>query len=412
MTNNIVAGDIYALDGNLHTDNDFYVAGNSSFWGDTSINAKLYVKNNLSVGGALQVSGKSTLTNVSIGSNGNISMDSSKPILKIGKPYSTTTGNLNASIIFGDTAKGSINVYRKQHKINNASVYRYDMDIFTDYLMTFKAPNVSINAGVISLGNITNSNINASLYFGSSSKGYINVSTLKDGTDLVDDMTIAAGRNIDLKCENINLVAPTSVDGGLTVNGLITGSGNLKLNSQTSKITIGPTPASGYNSSIIFGNTGMGYIHSYYNNNKKNLYIKGGDILTLDAGEKISFVKDLTLDTDIVFSDEGNIVGAGTIHCEDLIYDSDRRLKKNIRSLEFKGGLNPVEFDIVKTSRHSIGFVAQKVAEKYPQVVHENKDGYLSLDYPKITAILSAQVNYLEDKITRLEKILNEKGLI
>lgn len=53
MTNNIVAGEIYALEGNLHTDNDFYVAGNSSFWGDTSINAKLYVKNNVSVGGAL-----------------------------------------------------------------------------------------------------------------------------------------------------------------------------------------------------------------------------------------------------------------------------------------------------------------------------------------------------------------------
>ena len=67
---------------------------------------------------------------------------------------------------------------------------------------------------------------------------------------------------------------------------------------------------------------------------------------------------------------------------------------------------------MVKTDNHSVGFVAQEVAEKYPQVVHENKDGYLSLDYPKITAILSAHVNYLEDKITRLEKILNEKGLI
>lgn len=238
---------------------------------------------------------------------------------------------------------------------------------------------------------------------------------MKDGTDLVDDMTIAAGRNIDLKCENINLVAPTSVDGGLNVNGLITGSGNMKLNSQTTRLTLGAdSPGTGFNSSIVFGNSTQGYIRSYRSGSTKVMSINAGDVLTLSGGTKVQVDTVLVMDGDVSFFDRGSILGAGEIYCEDLIYDSDQRLKKNIKPLEYKdkGGLNPVEFDMVKTSRHSIGFVAQEVAEKYPQVVHENKDGYLSLDYPKITAILSAQVNYLEDKITRLEKILNEKGLI
>jgi len=91
--------------------------------------------------------------------------------------------------------------------------------------------SLETNRPVFRLGRVQNSSINASLYFGSSSRGYINVSTFKDGTDLVDDMTIAAGRNIDLKCENINLVAATTVDGGLSVNGLIIGSGRLQLDS-------------------------------------------------------------------------------------------------------------------------------------------------------------------------------------
>ena len=361
--------------------------------GSTRINSSLYVKNNVSVGGPVQVTGLN-------------------PILKLGN--STATGNLNCSIIFGGTTNpyaplGAINVYKKTY--NNGD--KYDMDIMIANKLELKAANVSINTANTNImsnaaigGNLSldssrvrlNIGKRTNTEFDSSIRFYDGLSYIKVGAD-AGDMTIYSGDQITLDCP---------VDsGGVHIKG-----GYLNLDSQTSQITIGPTPTSSYNSNIIFGNTGMGYIRSYYNNNKKNLYIKGGDILTLDAGEKISFVKDLTLDTDIVFSDGGNILGAGTIHCEDLIYDSDRRLKKNIRPLEYKGGLNPVEFDMVKTSHHSIGFVAQEVAEKYPQVVHENKDGYLSLDYPKITAILAAQVNYLEDKITRLEQILNEKGLI
>ena len=142
------------------------------------------------------------------------------------------------------------------------------------------------------------------------------------------------------------------------------------------------------------------------------MYINAGDVLTLGAGTKVRVDTVLDIDGNLSFFDRGNIIGAGEIYCEDLIYDSDRRLKKNIKPLEYKGALNPVEFDMVKTDKHSVGFVAQEVAEKYPEVVHENENGYLALDYPKITAVLSAHINYLENKITLLENKLKENGLI
>lgn len=196
---------------------------------------------------------------------------------------------------------------------------------------------------------------------------------MKDGTDLVDDMTIAAGRNIDVKCENINLVAPTSVDGGLTVNGLITGSGNMKLNSQTSKITIGPTPGSGYNSSIIFGNTNTAYINVKKdpNYNRYDMYLYSHGKIDFNAPNQMTIHGGLYVDGDFEWDE-----------------DSDRRLKSDIKPLEYRGPLVPVEYN--RNSKHQLGFIAQDVQELYPDLVVEKENGYLGLNYPHITAVLSA----------------------
>lgn len=221
-------------------------------------------------------------------------------------------------------------------------------------------------------------------------------------------MTIAAGRNIDLKCEKINLVADTTVDGGLSVNGAVTATGgvtangavtgfdNLQLNSLKSKITLGSTVGSGYNSSIIFGNTNTAYIYV-----KKDPNYDRYDLSIYSRG-KIDFTapNQMTI--------HGGLYVSGDFEWDE---DSDRRLKSDIKPLEYHGNpLKPVEYN--RNSKHQLGFIAQDVQELYPDLVTEKENGYLGLNYPHITAVLSAQVNYLEDKIARLEKILNEKGLI
>ena len=99
----------------------------------------------------------------------------------------------------------------------------------------------------------------------------------------------------------------------------------------------------------------------------------------------------------------GNITALGEISAL-----SDIRMKRNIMTLQNRGRLNPVTY--IKDGKQSIGFIAQDVQVKYPEVVIETdtQEKYLSVNYPQITAILSAQINELYDVIDKLKKEIKE----
>ena len=99
----------------------------------------------------------------------------------------------------------------------------------------------------------------------------------------------------------------------------------------------------------------------------------------------------------------GTIVATGEITAF-----SDARLKKNIEPLQNRGKLNPVTY--LKDGKQCIGFVAQDVNEIYPELVLETPtdEKYLSVNYPQITAVLSAQINELYDVIDKLKKEIKE----
>jgi len=94
---------------------------------------------------------------------------------------------------------------------------------------------------------------------------------------------------------------------------------------------------------------------------------------------------------------------------------SDERLKENIESLPSQYAalmaLRPVEFDYIDGSGHQIGFIAQEVQEIYPDLVTENKDGYLMLSglgknearLVKGFQELAQQVSVLTAKVEALE---------
>lgn len=87
---------------------------------------------------------------------------------------------------------------------------------------------------------------------------------------------------------------------------------------------------------------------------------------------------------------------------------SDIRLKTNISNLLYRGRLNPKTF--IRDNKQQIGFIAQDVQKLYPEVVIEDNDEnhYLSLSYSNMTAILSAQINYVEDEVSLLKKKIQE----
>jgi hypothetical protein len=98
---------------------------------------------------------------------------------------------------------------------------------------------------------------------------------------------------------------------------------------------------------------------------------------------------------------------------ETVIYDSltvdtlecfsDMNLKKNIvtidGALDKLDGIRGVYHDWINTKQsedRQIGVIAQEVQAVYPELVHENENGYLSVNYPKLTAVLLQSIKELK----------------
>jgi hypothetical protein len=93
---------------------------------------------------------------------------------------------------------------------------------------------------------------------------------------------------------------------------------------------------------------------------------------------------------------------------------SDVRLKTNIQPLTY--GLNsvlnmkPVSFSYISGEGPCIGFIAQEMINVVPEVVNPpNSEGYLSIDYEKLTAVL---VNALKETSEKLEMAQNDIDLL
>jgi hypothetical protein len=116
---------------------------------------------------------------------------------------------------------------------------------------------------------------------------------------------------------------------------------------------------------------------------------------------------------------------SGQVRCE----KSDARLKTNVQtlknSLDIVLALNPVEFDwkeitpeydwfVENGITHSIGFIAQEVKQLVPEIVILKDNGYYTIDYPKINALLvegikeqQVFIDEVENDIIYLEKYFN-----
>jgi hypothetical protein len=127
---------------------------------------------------------------------------------------------------------------------------------------------------------------------------------------------------------------------------------------------------------------------------------------------------------------DGNLTIAGT-----LTQSSDARLKEEIEPLEGVLDrvlrLQPVTFrfreGVNRSREKQIGLIAQEVAEEFPELVKTEGDGYLSLAYTQLTAVLlqalreqearhraelaaqAERVSELESRLAELERLLAEQ---
>ncbi len=140
------------------------------------------------------------------------------------------------------------------------------------------------------------------------------------------------------------------------------------------------------------------YTWGIYSNNDGNMYIgrRNGDVNNTTG----SYIVTITSST---LSVTGSVVASGEVTAY-----SDARLKSNIHSLDYRGRLIPRHY--VKDGKQSIGFIAQEVQTLYPELVlgYDKSRPYLSLNYNGCTAVLSAQLNHVEDEVTTLKNKVRE----
>lgn len=100
----------------------------------------------------------------------------------------------------------------------------------------------------------------------------------------------------------------------------------------------------------------------------------------------------------------------GTFFATDYAINSDESLKESVVDLIFNGRLRPVEFDWIDGKKHDLGFIAQEVQKRYPDAVQPDEvTGKLRLSPMKLIAVLSSQVNSLEDRLAQLEALVASK---
>jgi hypothetical protein len=103
-----------------------------------------------------------------------------------------------------------------------------------------------------------------------------------------------------------------------------------------------------------------------------------------------------------------NLNGNGGIIATSFGTSSDLRLKQNIKSYKAEKSildLDVKEFEYINDKDHKkhIGAIAQEVQEICPEIVHEDADGYLSIEENKLVYLLLNEVKELKKEIKNLK---------
>ena len=94
----------------------------------------------------------------------------------------------------------------------------------------------------------------------------------------------------------------------------------------------------------------------------------------------------------------------GQVSCLGVTETSSMVYKKNITKIENPldkiEKLRGIEFDYIDSNKHSIGMVAEEVAEIFPELVIKDDEGKVSaMSYTRMTAVLLEAVKELNNKL-------------
>lgn len=123
----------------------------------------------------------------------------------------------------------------------------------------------------------------------------------------------------------------------------------------------------------------------------------------------------ITASNAFVVTSPGNGIFSGSCTASAFPTSSDSRLKDVISDLDISKAYNLIEncSTILYTlkseadqenKRIQLGLLAQEVKEFFPEIVYEDSDGFLSLDYSRLTVIIMSVLKDLIVRVSNLEK--------
>lgn len=238
-------------------------------------------------------------------------------------------------------------------------------------------------------------------------KGYDALARLQ----FIKDGSFYMGRNYETAVSNDNMAVKIASDGALVLasTAAVTGTRNNTIvirpsgaNTSTNQAKFesgGVTISASSADALVVKRTvaGGGAFINFYAANQSSTYWRFGSGATHKCVFTYNGTDKVTIDS------SGNVVAVG-----DVTAYSDKRLKSEIKDLEYRGPLEPKEY--IKDGKKSIGFIAQEVRELYPELVlgEEKEDEYLSLNYGAITAVLAAENKELRNEVTELKNEVDE----
>ena len=100
---------------------------------------------------------------------------------------------------------------------------------------------------------------------------------------------------------------------------------------------------------------------------------------------------------------------------DSFVCASDRNLKNNIididnalESVEKMRGVYHYWNDKNQSQERQIGVIAQEVQAVYPELVQLGENGYLSVNYPKLTAVLLQSIKELNGNMKEMDETMKK----
>ena len=267
-------------------------------------------------------------------------------------------------------------------------------------------------------------------------KHFNNKKTMKKLTLFLACATIAATSSAQLKVASNGQIR-VGQDKGLgtgIVTPASTGAGSVVAptqlyNDTTSTIHVGGQGRYDTGGIITFGHWGHVSIgeseyNGMLNNTKGHMLLRGEGGINYNCGDNTIFSYDPTIR--IVGSGTGSaFTFSKTVSAPQYLTTSDARSKTDIEPLENMGsllrGIVPVSYTLIQgedengdaaansprksnaqeqgSAHHQYGFLAQDVREVYPELVYEDSEGMLSIDYTGFIPILVDAIQNLQSTV-------------